>query len=325
MPHNLLVKPLPEFEYLKMVLFSDKTNNEATSKYNSDLAFSKAISKAFMQELRDLLLRKSRRLLPFDEVKEKLELWHVKDLGIKSVPLDSIVGSQGRYKNFTRYFLPLDENLRNRWKQIEAAVAAGKDLPPVELYKVCHAYFVKDGHHRISVARAKDRGAIEARVFEYDCDFSLDDKTDLEQIAILETYQRFLRETGLKKMRHPQLHLTVLGGYPILMEHIQRHRFYLATKKKRDVSIEAAAMSWFDNIYSPMAALIHNNGIMEKFPHRTETDFYIWITKYKHLVFQDKFEPEKVLTTIESYSKIISNPLRKILGKLRKFLGLVRY
>ncbi|MCP4718504.1 MAG: hypothetical protein GY860_03520 [Desulfobacteraceae bacterium] len=308
-----------------MGLFEDKHSKEVASKYKSDIAFSKARSRAFTQELKDLLLRRSKRLLPFDEIKEKFELWYGKDIGLMSVPLDLIVGSQGRYRNFTRHFLPLDENLRNRWKQIETAVASGKDLPPVELYKVCNAYFVKDGHHRVSVAKAKKKISIEAKVFEYNCDLSLDDKTDLEQIAILETYHRFLRETGLKKTRNPKLHLTVLGGYPILMEHIQRHRFYLMEKKKNKISIEEASISWFDNIYSPMVVLINKNGIMEKFPHRTKTDFYIWISKYKNRLFQDVFVSDEAKSVIDSYSKIFSNPIRKLLGKLRKFFGLVKY
>ncbi|MBU0464642.1 MAG: hypothetical protein KKD21_11835 [Proteobacteria bacterium] len=308
-----------------MDLLNDKTNAEATSKYNSDIAFSKAISKAFIQELKELLLRRSKHLLPFDEVKEKLELWHGRDIGLTSVPLNSIVGSQGRYRNFSRHFLPLDENLRNRWKQIETAVASGKDLPPVELYKVCNAYFVKDGHHRISVAKSKNKHSIEAKVFEYDCDASLDDKTELEQIAILETYHKFLKETGLRSARNVDLYLTVLGGYPILMEHIQRHKFYLEKKSGTKISIKEAAVSWYDKIYSPMADLIRKNGIISQFPHRTEADFYIWITKYKRLVFQDIFEPEKVVPDIESYAKIFSNPFRKFRGKLRKHFGFVKY
>jgi hypothetical protein len=308
-----------------MTLFDDKQPREVSSKYRSDLAFSKAISRAFTQELKDLMLRRSKSLLPFDDVKEKLNLWYGKDLGLKSVPLDSIVGSQGRYKNFTRHFLPLDESLRNRWRWIDSAVDSGKDLPPVELYKVCNAYFVKDGHHRISVAKTKKKRFIEAKVFEYNCDLSLDDKTDHEQIAILETYQRFLAETGLKKTRKPQLHLTVLGGYPILMEHIQRHRFYLMDREKIRVGIEQAAVSWFDNIYSPMVVLIRKNKIMEQFPHRTDTDFYIWISKYKNRLFQDVFVPDEVQSVIDSYSNIFSTPLRKVLGKLKKFFGLVRY
>jgi len=260
---NHQYKSLSDSGYLKMALFDDKMDPEVASKFSSDIAFSKAISKAFVQELKGVLLRKSQRLIPFDEVKERLELWYVRDVGIHSVPLDSIVGSQGRYRNFTKHFLPLDENLRSRWKQIDIAVASGKDLPPVELYKVCRAYFVKDGHHRISVAKAKNRRTIEARVFEYDCDVSLDDKT--------------------------------------------------------------AALSWFDKIYSPLVVLINDNGILKKFPHRTEADFYIWVSKHKNRLFQDTFVPDEARSVIESYSKILSNPLEKMLGKLRKMLGLVKY
>ncbi|MCD4676606.1 MAG: hypothetical protein K8S18_11530 [Desulfobacula sp.] len=308
-----------------MSLFDDKYDKEVSSKARADIAFSKAISKAFVQELKALLFRRSKKLLPFDDVKEKLELWYGKNIGVKTVPLNSIIGSQGRYRNFTRHFLPLEENLRNRWKQIEIAMESGKELPPVELYKVCNAYFVKDGHHRVSVAKAKKKISIEAKVFEYNCDLSLDNKTDLEQIAILETYHRFLKETGLKEKGYPKLHLTVIGGYPILMEHIQRHRFYLEKKEKQRVEVKEAAISWFDNIYSPMRDLIQQNGILEKFPHRTETDFYIWISKYKNRLFQDVFSPDKAQNVINSYTKIFSNPLRKIFGKLRRYFGLVKY
>ncbi len=308
-----------------MSLFNQKPGKPESPNYASDMAFSKAVSKAFALELKDLLLRRSKRLLPFEEVRERLELWYGSELGIRTVPIESIIGSQGRYRNFTRHFLPLDESLRNRWRRIEDAVTAGKDLPPVELYKVCNAYFVKDGHHRISVAKAKNRSFIEALVFEYACDLSLDDKTDLEKLAILETRGRFLKETGLKKPRTPDLHLTVLGGYPILMEHVQRHRYFLAEKEKREVGIKEAAASWFDHIYQPMVDLIRENGIMKQFPHRTETDFYIWVSKYKNRLFQDVFQPEEARLAVDNYSRIFSNPLRRFLGKLRKYLGIVRF
>jgi|GEM_PF-389359 hypothetical protein len=308
-----------------MSLFDSRPPKEAASRTQADAAFSRAMSRGLVRELKDQLLRRSKALLPFDEVKEKLELWYGRDIGRQTVPLDAIVGSQGRYRNFSRHFLPLDENLRQRWKEIEMAVAAGRDLPPVELYKVCNAYFVKDGHHRISVAKAKQRTFIEARVFEYTCDLSLDDKTDLEQIVILETYHRFLKDTGLKDQRSPNLHLTVLGGYPILMEHIQRHKLFLEKKQGRSVGIKEAAVSWYDNIYSPMRRLIVENDILRHFPHRTEADFYIWISKYKNHLLLDEFKPEQARSEIDNYYRLFSRPARKLWGRLRRFLGLVRY
>jgi len=308
-----------------MALFDDSTTRTANRKHQSEIAFSKAISKGFMEELKHLLHRRSERLLPFDEVKEKLELWHVKELGLQTIPIASIIGSQGRYKNFTRNFLPLQENLRNRWKQIENAISNGKDLPPVELYKVCDAYFVKDGHHRISVAKSMNKRSIEARVFEYQCDVALTDKTQLEELALLETYHKFLKATELKHSRNPDLRLTVLGGYPLLMEHIQRHRFYLMSKLKKDVSLQDAAASWYDGIYMPMVNLINENGILRSFPHRTEADFYIWISKYKGSLFQEGTLADDAKETVDTYSRVFRRPLRRLLGKIRKKLGLVKY
>lgn len=208
-----------------MPIFDDSTTKRAEKKHKLDVDFTQAMHKAFWEELKGFILRKSTRLLPFDKVKDKLEIWFVRDLGIQTVSIDSIVGSEGRYRSFTKHFLPLEEDLRDRWKKVAQAHYFRQDLPPVELYKVWDAYFVKDGHHRVSVARAKGVRNIEARVYEYECDVPLDKKTDLEKLAIQEAYHRFLKDTQLSKNHpHLRLQLTLLGGYPILMDHTHAYR-----------------------------------------------------------------------------------------------------
>ena len=305
-------------------------DSKQIQKGSSDLKFSRAISKGFYEELTGWFTRRSRRLIPFEEVKEKLDLWFVTDIGIQSVPLDAIIGSLGRYQNFTRHFFPKEESLRNRWKDIDGVITSGRTLPPITLYKVCNAYFVKDGHHRISVARSKDQNVIEARVYEYDCDVSLDDKTDLQQLAILETYHKFLKETGLKKQRKVNLHVTVLGGYTFLMEHIQRHGFYLSEKENRRISMEEAARSWYDKIYTPLVDLIAKNGIMASFPHRTETDFYIWIVNFRkkqrrEMVNEDILLEEEAKTLIDAYAHKYAGSFKKMVGRIKNWLGMVDY
>ena len=300
----------------------------------SDIKFSKAISKGFHEELTSWFTRRSRHLLPFESVKEKLELWFVKDVGVQAVPLDAIIGSQGRYRSFTRHFFPLEETLRNRWTGIDGLLSSGQTLPPVALYKVCNAYFVKDGHHRISVARARKQHAIEAHVFEYDCDVSLDDSTDVRKLAILETYHKFLKQTRLNRNRQVNLHITLLGGYIILMEHIQRHGFYLSRKFGKEVPLEAAALSWYDNIYLPLAELIRKDRLMTFFPHRTETDFYIWIVNYRRKYRRkeseqeaedDFLQTEGAQSLVALYSRKYARKFYWFRGKLRRLLGLVKY
>jgi len=311
-----------------MTLFDDETTRRANIKHKFDDNFTRAMQKAFMEDLRGFLKRKSRKLLPFEEVKDKLEIWFARDLGIQNVLIDSIVGSEGRYHAFTRSFLPLQEDLRERWKNIDQIRESGQDLPPVELYKVSNAYFVKDGHHRISVARTKGAKYIEARVYEYQCDVPLDKDIDLEKLAIQENYHRFLKETGLNKSRPDHnLQMTRLGGYSILMEHIEQHNYYLAKKEKKEeeVAFHDAATSWFDRIYSPLAEIIRNNRIMKKFPHRTEADFYIWVFKYRRKLRKDVPDDGNPADAVEAYAKKYDNIFRKIMDTFRRFFGLVKY
>ena len=309
-----------------MPVFDDSTTKRAEKKHRLDVDFSQAMQKAFWEKLKGFILRKSTRLLPFDEVKNKLEIWFVRDLGIQTVFIDRIVGSESRYRSFTRHFLPIEEDLRDRWKKVAQAHYFRQDLPPVELYKVRNAYFVKDGHHRVSVARAKRVRNIEARVYEYECDVPVDEGIDPKKLAIQETYHQFLKYTQLSRNRpHLRLQLTLLGGYPVLMDHIQTHKHYLEKIKGEDISLPEAGCSWYDNVYSPLASVIRKNRIMRQFPHRTETDFYLWMIQHRGQLINKhgwKMEPESM---VEAYAQKYGGLFKKILGAFRRFFGLVRY
>ena len=309
-----------------MPLFDDKTTRRANKEHQLDNDFSKAMQKAFWEEIRGFFARKSTRLLPFDEVKDKLEIWFVQDLGMQTISIDSIVGSEGRYKSFTRHFLPIQEDLRDRWKNVAQAYYFHRNLSPVELYRVQDTYFVKDGHHRISVARTKGVRYIEARVYEYECDVPLSKEMDLEKLAIQETYHQFLKDTQLNISRpNPGLQLTLLGGYPILMEHIQVHKHYLEKKKGEEVSIPEAACSWYDNVYMPLAIAIRKNRIMKQFPHRKETDFYLWVIQNRRQLMEEYEREGEAESMVEAYAQKFDGPFRKFLGAFKRFLGLVRY
>jgi len=127
--------------------------------------FDRARRKAFIQGILSLFTRRSLDLLPYDQVREQLRLYSRRFRGLQEVPLDQIVGSVGRYRDFTRTFLPRSDDLRERWATVEDRVKEG-GLPPVELYQVGDAYFVRDGNHRVSVARVQGAPSIEAYVWE---------------------------------------------------------------------------------------------------------------------------------------------------------------
>ena len=109
----------------------------------------------------------SNRLLSFDDVRRELVAYNRRHRGRKVVEVDEIIGSVGRWRDFDRTFLPARASVGERWKRIDRAFQRGEDLPPVELYEIGEAYFVVDGHHRVSVARYHDVPTLEAAVAEF--------------------------------------------------------------------------------------------------------------------------------------------------------------
>src|SRR5919201_3365426 len=103
-------------------------------------------------------------VLPFEEVVAALGFESERDLGLQPVSLGAIVGSVDRTRDFDRSFRPRSNRLRGRWQGIDLAQRRGEPMPPVDLYRIGELYFVRDGHHRVSVARAMGRDTIEAYV-----------------------------------------------------------------------------------------------------------------------------------------------------------------
>jgi hypothetical protein len=109
----------------------------------------------------------SNRLLSFDDVRRELAANNRLHRGTRVVEVDEIVGSVGRWDEFDRSFLPARASVGHKWKRIDRAFHRTEDLPPVKLYKLEEAYFVVDGHHRVSVARYHDVPTVEAAVAEF--------------------------------------------------------------------------------------------------------------------------------------------------------------
>ena len=108
----------------------------------------------------------SERLLSFEEARKSLGAYGKIYLGMRVVPVEKIVGSVGRHRDFDRAFLPVRASARERWKRVDRAFYRAVDLPPVSLYKIGDAYFVQDGNNRVSVARYQGVEMIDAEVVE---------------------------------------------------------------------------------------------------------------------------------------------------------------
>ena len=130
--------------------------------------FERAAQQAWWRDWRSWLTRKCNDLLAFEQIRACLPIKGQRALGLRVVPLDKIIGSEGRTRDFDRAFFPRQRHTKERWISIDRALYAEVPLPPVDLIKMGEGYFVIDGHHRISVARARGQDFIDAHVTEID-------------------------------------------------------------------------------------------------------------------------------------------------------------
>ena len=235
---------------------------------------------AFVQEALGVLMQRPAALLSFDHVHERLHLRNVHYLDLQDVPIDQIVGSVGRYGDFTRAFFPRGDHLRGRWENIQRLVDTGRSLPPVELYKVGQVYFVRDGNHRVSVARHRGFSSIEALVWEYDAPIPLEPDCDIDELLCDAAREAFVERTGLDRLC-PDLHieLTQPDGYDALLLEIARFREILSTMEGRELVPDEALTLWCEIRYTPVVEIIQRRAILQEFPGRTEGDLYLWLCR----------------------------------------------
>ncbi|MEZ4672497.1 MAG: hypothetical protein R3E39_31735 [Anaerolineae bacterium] len=244
--------------------------------------FQSARRKAFWQDALSLLRGQSAELLSFDDVKARLRLREESYRGLQNVPLEQIVGSVGRYKDFANNFLPRGSTSRDRWSRVYAQVNSMEGVPPIELYKIGDVFFVRDGNHRVSVARQLGSETIEAHVTELPTSVKLEPGMTLEDLDNAGAYAAFLEESGLENTRphHQNLELSEASRYSDLLGHIYLHQKVLEHQKGSAMSIEDAAADWYDNVYRPAVTLIRKYEILEHMPDRTEGDLYLWLVDH---------------------------------------------
>lgn len=244
--------------------------------------FSRARRKAFFAQLRALIDRKSNDLLSFEEVRARLNVRGQHHLGLQPVPVANIIGSEGRYADFDRQFAPRHDATRFRWMSIDRAHHESVNLPAIELYKVGDVYFVKDGNHRVSVARQQGQLEIDAVVTELVVDVPLAPSLSTRDLLLKEEYSDFLAWTDLADLRPDQcIEFSEPGGYLALVSHINAHRYYLSLEHDYQVEREEAVCGWYDNVYLPVVEVLLQQNAMRAFPGRTEADLYRWIMDHR--------------------------------------------
>lgn len=284
------------------------------------------LTKAQLADLLSRMTGSEGDLVSYDMVAKHLNARQQIERGIQMVPLDQIVGSVGRYRDFTRSFLPRAGANAERWTRLDAAMNALEGFPPVELFKIGEVYFVRDGNHRVSVARANESTHIEAYVTEVKTDIPLAvSDFERDQWLIKAEEAEFEAKTHLSQLRPENgVRFTEPGRYDLLLQHIEVHKYLRDNERTDDgmapeLSWEEAVVSWYDTVYIPVVASIHRYHLLAHFPERTEADLYLWIAHHRErLANHYELAPLDPDTAVSTFLEVNSErPLERMLQSLR--------
>lgn len=252
--------------------------------YQSSLDFNKARNKAILSQIQHFMHIDKDKLLSFNDVKEILKPKNQVYRGMQMVPINLIVGSEGRYRDFNKYFLPRSEYLRSRWERVDQARLKDLILPPIQLYEIGGAYFVRDGNHRVSVARSQGAEVIDAEVTSLASEITITPAMTVDDLRhSLIQYEKniFYEKTEFgARTGDDELDFTATGRYDVIYNHILVHKYYLNQGKTEEIPFSDALVSWYKNIYAPIVQIIKDEWIEVNFPGNTPSDLYVWIVKH---------------------------------------------
>jgi len=290
--------------------------------------FERARQKAFFQGILSVMRRKSNELISFHDVSSRIQPEGESYRGMQIVEVAHIVGSVDRFRDFNRTFLPLHNHTAGRWKNVDKAYHTDVRLPPIQLYKVGEVYFVKDGNHRVSVARERGVEFIDAEVIETHIRLPIYASMAPFELLLQVEYAEFLRRSNLDRLRPDHdIRPTSLGRYDEIWDHILVHQEEMLDYLGRPVEIGEAVADWFDHIYLPIVRVARETGMTARFPGRSEADIYLWATAYR-LELEDRdgeeIDPEasvRDLAAAVEHSASLSGRLERFMRRVSRMLG----
>ena len=232
-------------------------------------------------------------ILPYEEVIEALGFVSERRLGLQVVPISAIVGTVDRERDFDRHFRPTSARVRGRWEQIAGAMRRGEPLPPVDLIRIGEIYFVRDGHHRVSVACALGHADIDAYVTEVITRVGVDHPITIADLP-LRTHERvFYERVPLPEEARSEIRLSDPWDYAVLAEGVEAWAFRAIQKHGEELDREEAARLWLETEYRPVVEMLREAGMIGD--RQTETEAYMRVAADRYRLLRTHSWSEEVL------------------------------
>lgn len=234
-------------------------------------------------------------ILPYEEVMQALGFVSERSVGLRVVQLDAIVGTVDRGRDFDRRFRPTSGRVRSRWEQIAAAARRGEALPPVDLLKIGEIYFVRDGHHRVSVSRALGRTDIDAYVTEVITRVGVDRTITLDDLPLKSHERLFFERVPLPAQARSEIQLSESDEFSVLAEGVEAWGFRAIQDRREPLDRHQTALLWLETEYRPVVAMLREARLVRDV---TETEAYLRISAERYRLLRTHRWDDDVLQRV---------------------------
>jgi hypothetical protein len=258
-------------------------------------------------------------ILPFEEVARALGRTGERRLGLQVIPLDSIVGSVDRSREFDRSFRPTSPRVRERWERINLAQRKGESMPPIDVYRIGELHFVKDGHHRVSVARALGHKDISAYVTEVLTQVGAEREIRLKDLPLKSHQRLFFERVPLDRETRSRIHLSDEWRYAALAEAVEAWGFRASQAHQQHMSRQEVAEAWFRDEYEPVVEMLGEAQLIPK--GVSDTEAYMKVAHLRYLILRTHEWDDAVIDAIrrdlESPSQDDDTMVRRLRRELK--------
>ncbi|MEA2289043.1 MAG: hypothetical protein QOD55_1040, partial [Solirubrobacteraceae bacterium] len=234
-------------------------------------------------------------ILPFDEVVGALGRVEERYVGLLTIELDSVLGTVDRGRGFDRQFRPTTARVRARWERIANAARRGESLPPISVYRIGEVHFVRDGHHRVSVARALGRSSIDAYVVEVVTRIEAERSLRVGDLPLKSHERLFHERVPLPARARDRIQLSDPWDFGVLAEGVEAWGFRAMQDRAEFIDRRTAARLWFDEDYIPVVDVLRDAGMIGD---GTETDAYMRVVAQRYRVMRTHEWSEEVVSRL---------------------------
>ncbi len=223
-------------------------------------------------------------MLSFDEVVDALGRVGERDRGTMPIAIASIAGTVDRRKEFDREFRPTSSRARARFERIAEASRRGVSLPPIDVYRIGELQFVRDGHHRVAVARAQGRETIDAHVVEVITRVVADESIKLSDLPLKSHERLFHERVPLPPDARARIELSDPMQFGTLAEGVEAWGYRLSQHDERYFDRPQTALRWFHEEYVPVVAILREAELIGR--RETETDAYLRLSGERYRIMR---------------------------------------